>query len=168
MGGASTTTADSRSLRTHHPGLPDLLMVRRGRLLAIELKVGDRTPTKAQDAWLVDLDAVPGVEAGWWNEAYWHNGNHRGGAPMNVEVKVNRLGGLGAVNVTVADLDRRQAHSFMWAPAKARTDGMPCMNPMEPAPLPSGPPQWRDHGGYWVITCLGPPVDQVAYVGGGA
>ena len=87
---------------------------------------------------------------------------------MNVEVVVNSLGRFGAVNVTVADLDERCAHSFMWAPANARTDGMPCMNPMEPASLPPGPPQWRSYGGYWVITCLGAPPNQVAYVGGGA
>ena len=63
------------ALRSHTGvGFPDLVMVRDGRMLAMELKVGRNTPTDAQDAWLVDLDAVPGVEAGWWNEACWHNG----------------------------------------------------------------------------------------------
>lgn len=50
----------------HHPdsrklvgdkGLPDILAVhgRRGRLLALELKVGSREPTEAQSRWMADL-----------------------------------------------------------------------------------------------------------------
>ena len=67
-------TADSRSLRTHHPGLPDLLMVRRTRLVAAELKVGNRKPTDAQDAWLAAL-SVAGVEAYLWRPENWRDGD---------------------------------------------------------------------------------------------
>ena len=67
-------TADSRSLRTHHPGLPDLLMVKGGRAIAAELKVGRRKPTEAQLSWLEALADVPGVEAHLWTDALWHDG----------------------------------------------------------------------------------------------
>jgi hypothetical protein len=45
------------------PGLPDLLLVKDGRLLALELKAQRRKPTDDQRAWLQDLDQVPGVVA---------------------------------------------------------------------------------------------------------
>jgi hypothetical protein len=44
-------------------GLPDLLLVKGGRLLALELKAQRRKPTDAQRAWLADLGSVPGVVA---------------------------------------------------------------------------------------------------------
>ena len=48
----------------HSPaGWPDLFMVKDGRALAIELKVGKNLPTTAQLRWLDALDALPGVRA---------------------------------------------------------------------------------------------------------
>lgn len=44
--------------RRSEPGLPDLLCVRDGRLLAIECKSAKGRVTKAQRAWLHALDAV--------------------------------------------------------------------------------------------------------------
>ena len=88
---------------------------------------------------------------------------------MNVEVKVSWLGTFGACTVTVADLERREAHTLLFAPGRARVDGMPCMNPMDPAPLPPGPPLWAlDKDGCWTIQALGGVPGQRAYVGGGA
>jgi hypothetical protein len=45
------------------PGLPDLLLVKDGRLLALELKAERGRPTDDQAAWLSALSAVPGVVA---------------------------------------------------------------------------------------------------------
>ena len=56
-------------------GFPDLVMVRAGRVLAIELKRdGRRKPTPAQDAWLAALDGCPGVEVDVWRPAQWRDG----------------------------------------------------------------------------------------------
>ena len=44
-------------------GFVDVLAVRYGRLLALELKVAARKPTAAQKRWLERLDAVAGCEA---------------------------------------------------------------------------------------------------------
>lgn len=44
-------------------GFPDLLMVRRGRLLAIECKSERGRVTPEQMAWIELLDTVPGVTA---------------------------------------------------------------------------------------------------------
>ena len=67
-------TADSRSLRTHHPGLPDLLMVKDGRMVAAELKVAGRKPTGPQLDWLEALAGVPGVDAHLWTDTLWLDG----------------------------------------------------------------------------------------------
>lgn len=48
-------------------GWPDLVLVKGGRILAWELKVGTNKPSPDQLAWLSALDAVPGVEA----DAVW-------------------------------------------------------------------------------------------------
>lgn len=44
-------------------GLPDILLVRRGRMLAFECKVGDNKMTAAQKLWILDLSGVPGITA---------------------------------------------------------------------------------------------------------
>ena len=68
------TLSDSRSLRSHHPGFPDLVCVRDGRMLAVELKVAGRKPTDAQVAWLHALERVEGVEVYLWRPADWRDG----------------------------------------------------------------------------------------------
>ena len=40
------------------PGFPDLVMVRSGRLIFAELKVGKNKPTDAQEAWITRLRVV--------------------------------------------------------------------------------------------------------------
>lgn len=55
--------------RTEHwgadSGLPDLLMVRRGRMYAIEVKTpAYPDPTDEQRAWLDELGSVPGITEG--------------------------------------------------------------------------------------------------------
>lgn len=57
--------------RRSAPGLPDLLLVRRGVLLFRELKVGSNQPTAEQRAWLDDLGAVREVSAGLWYPTDW-------------------------------------------------------------------------------------------------
>ena len=62
-------------LRSHSGvGWPDLFMVKGGRAIAAELKVGRRKPTEAQLSWLEALADVPGVEAHLWTDALWHDG----------------------------------------------------------------------------------------------
>ena len=68
-------TSDSRSLRTHHPGLPDLIMVRDRELMAIELKVKGRKPTEAQQAWLDAIDRCWDVSSDCWTDEDWTNGS---------------------------------------------------------------------------------------------
>jgi len=53
------------------PGLPDLLMVRGGRLVFAELKVGGNKATAEQQRWLDELRAVPGVAAHLWRPSDW-------------------------------------------------------------------------------------------------
>ena len=57
-------------------GFPDLVMVRSGRLLAVELKGARKSakPTPAQHAWLAALGGCPGVEVDVWRPAQWHDG----------------------------------------------------------------------------------------------
>ena len=43
-------------------GWPDVVAVKAGRMLAIELKTEDGDPTDAQDEWLAALAEVPGIE----------------------------------------------------------------------------------------------------------
>ena len=54
-------TYDSRrSLR----GFPDIIAIRRGRMLALELKIEKGIPTPEQDAWLDAFMGVPFVRCG--------------------------------------------------------------------------------------------------------
>jgi hypothetical protein len=61
----------ARGWRTYHThdsrrsaaGFPDLIAVRAGRILAIECKSATGKLTAAQREWMLELDAVPGVEA---------------------------------------------------------------------------------------------------------
>ena len=68
------TLSDSRSLRSHHPGFPDLVLVRGGVMLAMELKVGKRQPTSAQKEWLKALGVVPGITPYLVTDADWRSG----------------------------------------------------------------------------------------------
>jgi hypothetical protein len=59
----------------HSPaGMPDLTMVRDGRLIFAELKVKGRVPTAAQREWLETLGAVPGAVVALWREDDWLSG----------------------------------------------------------------------------------------------
>ena len=75
------TLSDSRSLRSHHPGFPDLVLVPGygcavwSRLLFVELKVKGRRLTDAQGEWLDLLDQVCAeVDAYVWREKEWRDG----------------------------------------------------------------------------------------------
>lgn len=65
--------------RVHHhtislksaAGWPDLTMVRGGRLIFAELKVGGNKPTADQLNWICDLGQVAGVVACVWTPALW-------------------------------------------------------------------------------------------------
>ena len=67
------TLSDSRSLRSHHPGWPDLFMVRGVRALAVELKAERGRMREGQQGW---LDALRGadIEVCVWRPADWHSG----------------------------------------------------------------------------------------------
>lgn len=56
-------TYDSRQSA---PGFPDHVLIRQGRLLAVELKADAGRVSKAQRAWLADFDRVPGCETYVW------------------------------------------------------------------------------------------------------
>ena len=56
-----------------NPGFPDLIMVRDGRLLAVELKRQDKHPTPDQRMWLERL-AAAGAFAVVWHPADWTTG----------------------------------------------------------------------------------------------
>jgi len=68
-----------RGWRTYHPfdsrrstpGWPDLVLVRRGRLLVAELKTATGRVSADQQAWLTDLSACPGVEVFVWRPSAW-------------------------------------------------------------------------------------------------
>ena len=51
-------------------GFPDLVLVRRGRLVVAELKIGNEKPTVEQEAWLAAFKAV-GAEVYVWRPADW-------------------------------------------------------------------------------------------------
>jgi hypothetical protein len=57
--------------RRNTAGLPDLLLVRRGRLIFAELKTETGRLTADQNAWLLDLSACPGVEVHVWRPSDW-------------------------------------------------------------------------------------------------
>lgn len=52
-------------------GFPDLILIRAGRLIAAELKVGKNKTTAAQEAWLALFAGVPGVTAARWRPEMW-------------------------------------------------------------------------------------------------
>jgi hypothetical protein len=51
-------------------GFPDLILARRGRVLAVELKVGRNVPTPEQMAWL-NAFTEAGVSAWVWHPSDW-------------------------------------------------------------------------------------------------
>ena len=63
-------TYDSRKST---PGFPDLVLIRRERLVAAELKVGKNKPTKAQLDWL-EAFAGAGAETYVWYDTDWLDG----------------------------------------------------------------------------------------------
>lgn len=68
-----------RGWRVFHPydsrrsaaGFPDLVLVRGGRLLFIELKSATGRVSPSQRRWLADLSACPGVGVYVWRPADW-------------------------------------------------------------------------------------------------
>ena len=67
------TLADSRSLRCHHPGFPDLILAKGTRLLAVELKAEKGRMRPGQQGWL-DALALTGAEAYLWRPCHWLDG----------------------------------------------------------------------------------------------
>jgi hypothetical protein len=59
------------------PGFPDLVLVRDGRIVFAELKVGRNRTTAAQDAWLAALRRC-GLTAVVWRPEDWHSGEIEG------------------------------------------------------------------------------------------
>jgi hypothetical protein len=50
-----------------HPGLPDLILARRGRIVMAELKVDNNRPTLDQKAWL----SAAGASGFLWDPSCW-------------------------------------------------------------------------------------------------
>lgn len=73
MGWMVYTVADSRSQRSHHPGYPDLTMVRGDRLVVAELKSEKGRLRPGQQEWL-DAFCAAGAEAYLWKPADWRSG----------------------------------------------------------------------------------------------
>lgn len=59
--------------RRNNAGLPDLIAVRGGRLLMIELKRASGRVRPAQATWLGELEQTP-IEVYVWRPADWHAG----------------------------------------------------------------------------------------------
>ena len=53
-------------------GYPDLTLVKSGRMIFVEVKVGRNKTSKAQDAWLDMLATCPGVEVYVWYPHQWN------------------------------------------------------------------------------------------------
>lgn len=57
--------------RRSEPGLPDLILVRRGVLWFLELKKYGKEPTQAQYDWLYALNEVTVTHASWISPSKW-------------------------------------------------------------------------------------------------
>ena len=55
-------------------GFPDLLLLRNGKVLAVELKRHDRALPVEQQHWLEELEAVPGIRSLVWRPRDWLSG----------------------------------------------------------------------------------------------
>lgn len=55
-------------------GLPDLILVKEGRIVIAELKKHGRQPKPEQEEWLQSLAANPGVEVYVWLPEHWVSG----------------------------------------------------------------------------------------------
>ena len=63
------------ALRSHTGvGFPDLLLLRNGKVLAVELKRHDRALPVEQQHWLEELEAVPGIRSLVWRPRDWLSG----------------------------------------------------------------------------------------------
>ena len=67
---------DSR--KTSSKGFPDLVMVRDGRMLAIELKSRKGKVSMEQAAWLDAFERVCGAESHVWRPEQWKDGTIEG------------------------------------------------------------------------------------------
>lgn len=57
-----------------HPGFPDLVLARPGRLILAELKSERGHLSPWQDEWLAVLTTCPGIEVYVWYPRDWHDG----------------------------------------------------------------------------------------------
>lgn len=57
--------------RRSNAGFPDLVLVRKRRLLFVELKSEKGRVTNDQKAWLADLQLCPGVDTCLWRPSDW-------------------------------------------------------------------------------------------------
>ena len=71
------TLSDSRSLRSHHPGFPDLVCLRGPRMLVAELKSGKGRIRPGQQEWL-EAFREAGAEAHLWRPGDWSDGTIEG------------------------------------------------------------------------------------------
>lgn len=71
LGWLSYHTYDSRRSQ---PGFPDLILVRRDRAIAVELKSGRGKVTAEQQTWL-DALASAGIPTAVWRPADWFDGS---------------------------------------------------------------------------------------------
>ena len=60
--------------RRSQPGFPDLVMVRRSRIVFAELKSERGKPTDSQGEWLNAIDATGKVEVYLWRPKHWTDG----------------------------------------------------------------------------------------------
>ena len=60
--------------RRSHPGFPDVVLVRDGEMLCVELKSEKGRVTPDQRTWLDAMGRVPGVQAHVWRPEDWFNG----------------------------------------------------------------------------------------------
>lgn len=56
----------TRDSRKSNEGFPDIITLRRRRMVVAELKVGDEQPSPKQEEWLEDFKGVPGAEVYVW------------------------------------------------------------------------------------------------------